>query len=327
MEELRFSEYCANCRKSLAELERILFVEKEIGRCFCTETCIQDYFQPTIDSMEEELAKLRSNSDLRAREPKDLAHYRGLTLGDPDEIWVQELESGEKHFTFISQFRHGEGQRFSCIAVCLAIEGIPSFVFLAFLTKDDDLVDAYRRGVDMRLHEPSSSYDFGSSEQARPAEPTQPSLEGDTIENIESGERPGLSEHATTFANWYSEGRRSSDIPREAFEKFEPFIEPVIDDPDEIWNFVDDEKNEWCTFIAKFRIDDPDQRLGEDEEEGGGQSNQLDSFTMIVVCDKKTLEVVFSVPTTDPTLVQRFRKGINSLNKAFGVGWARGRAA
>ena len=56
---------------------------------------------------------------------------------------------------------------------------------------------------------------------------------------------------------------------------------------------------------------------------------------MIVVCQPdleesgrlKNFDIVFAFPTIDPGLVQHFRKGINSLNKTFGVGWTRGRAA
>ena len=56
---------------------------------------------------------------------------------------------------------------------------------------------------------------------------------------------------------------------------------------------------------------------------------------MIAICEPslvdggpaKTFEVVFSFPTIDVSLVQHFRKGTNSLNKAFGMGWARSRVA
>jgi hypothetical protein len=299
MEELRFSEYCANCRKSLEHVEKILFVEKEVGRCFCCEECIQDYFQPTVDFMREELIKLRSDFDVPEADYPKYAHYRSLTLGDPDEVWLDEVESGERHFTFITHFRKGEEQ-FAYVVICLAIEGEPSFVFLSFPTHDEDLVDEYRRGQDMRVgqEEPDAAA-AADVPDATPEHPPQPDSESSVFERL------------------YADLRKPDDIPADSFPRYEAFVEPTLDEPDEIWKLVDDEGNEWCTFMARQTADDAEE------------------FTMIVVCQPdleeggrlKSFEVVFAFPTIDPGLVQHFRKGINSLNKTFGVGWTRGRAA
>lgn len=308
MEALRFSDYCANCRISLEEVERILFVEKELGRCFCSEDCIRDYFQPTIEFMREELAKARSEADMTEAESSRYAHYQPLTLEDPDEVWVDETETGERHFTFISHFRQGE-DRISYAVVCLTIEGVPSFVFLSFATRDEDLVDEYRRGIDLRV----------TDEQAEAAAETGSQKDDGARLAVEEPVEQNPDEHVSDIERLYQELRQPGDIAREDFPKYEPFIEATIDEPDEIWRFIDDEGNEWFTFIARQSNPEAD----------------IDDFTMIAVCEPaydegssiKTFEVVFAFPTTDPGLIQHFRKGINSLNKAFGVGWARGRAA
>lgn len=316
MEALRFSDYCANCRRSLAEIEKILFVEKEVGRCFCCEECIQEYFQPTVEAMEEEYLKLRSESDFKRSDLARFNHYRGLTLEDPDEVWVNQLETGERHFTFVSHFRNGE-ERVSYVVICLAIDGAPSFIFLGFATRDEDLVDEYRRGIDLRVTE------------SEPEEPQE-------LAEVEPVAEPGKvhqlyreQEHREPnyFERLHTELRQAGDIPRELFERFEGFVEPTLDDPDEIWRFSDEDGNSWLTFIARHAL--------EDDEDG---ESEIDEFVMIAVCRptviedhgghaRRGFEVVFAFPTIDPGLVQHFRKGINSLNKAFGVGWARGRAA
>lgn len=294
LEPLRFSEYCANCRCSLAKVARILFVEKEIGRCFCGEQCIEDYFRPTIEYMEQELLKLRSNSDYIDEDRPSFEHYRTLTLQDPDEVWLEETESGERYFTYISQFQQA-AERFNYVVVCLAIEGIPSFVFLNFPTRDNDLVEQYRRGVDLRVLD---------------------SFEPKEIEEKIMQDR--LNNELAQELERFSEKRHSQDIPQESFKKFEKFIDITLDDPDEIWTLLDEQGISWYTFISRHEIH--------------SRQVDFDAFTMIVICrggekGLKSLHVERAFPTIDPGFVQQFRKGINSLNKAFGVGWTRGQAA
>lgn len=325
MEELRFSEFCANCRKKLHDLERVLFVETEVGRCFCTEECIQDYFQPTVEAMEEEWRKLRSPSDFTDKEVEKLLYHRGDTLEDPDEVWIQTAETSEKIYTFISQFRQGEDP-FWFVVACITIEGIPSFVFLSFATRDEALVEEYRRG----------QLASGITEEDA-ARATEHLNIGDEQNNVHQLAEPGSS----SFERLYGDMRQANDIPREDFPKFDPFVDSTLDEPDEIWT-ITEESSKWYSFISKYKVSDseiihaPDRVESEegDEEEATGEEPGAgvepgNWFYMVLVCRQvgESLEVVFAFPTIDPGLVQHFRKGIHSLNKTFGVGWARGRAA
>ncbi|MBI3555371.1 MAG: hypothetical protein HY074_03785 [Deltaproteobacteria bacterium] len=125
----------------------------------------------------------------------------------------------------------------------------------------------------------------------------------------------------------YRRLRKEGDLSEVEALRFSHYRSLALEDPNEIWSektFIDDEGNEWCTFIARHRVAQIDA------------DSEIDEFMMIAVCEPalleagrpaKGLEVIFTFPTLDPDLVQHFRKGINSLNKAFGVGWARGRAA
>lgn len=310
MERLRFSEYCANCRKPLGSMERVLFVEKEIGRCFCSEDCIREYFQPTVELMQEELGKVRSQGDFTEAEASRMAQYRLLTLQDPDEVWLEDTDSGERRFTFISHFRHGD-EPFSYVVVCLTIDGEPSFIFLNFPTRDQELVTAYRRGRDLRVNDEVREEEEGL-EVALPVAPPPLAAAAEPVRKAMS-DPDSLSE----WERLYAEARQPGDVPVEDFAMFAEYVEPTIDDPEEIWSFRDDEGNPWVTFIANYS-----------EEEGGPSA-----FRMIVVCQptkeegKRALDVVFAFPTLDAALAQRFRRGLNSLNKSYGVGWARGRAA
>src|SRR5947209_5313584 len=61
-------EACRNCNKDLSGNQRALFVEEEIGRIFCTEECIANYFTPEVERLEKEYQKRRSDNDLSADE-------------------------------------------------------------------------------------------------------------------------------------------------------------------------------------------------------------------------------------------------------------------
>lgn len=278
--------------------------------------------------MHEELTRKRTTSDFTDIDGLKYQHYRQLVLEDPDEVWMEETETGERHYTFISHFRQGE-ERMSYVVITLAIDGVPSFVFLNFPTCDEDLVDSYRRGVDLRVNDEKIEPP-ALDEPGEPGEPGSPRASDALAETPEHDpeleqaipvDRARNPSPSNDFESIYAEARQPGDIPRELFGQFEDYLEPTIDDPDEIWRFVDHEKNAWCTFIARFRVEE-DQSLGNEE-------NHIDEFMMVVVCHAtgESLETVFAFPTLDLELVSRFRKGLNSLNKAFGVGWARGRAA
>ncbi|MGE4233125.1 MAG: PBECR2 nuclease fold domain-containing protein [Bacteriovoracia bacterium] len=281
MKELRFSEYCANCRKRLEGLNQIFFVEKEIGRCFCSHECIQDYFQPTIQAMEEEHNKLLSRHDFTQEQRRSLAHHQPLTLAEPDEIWISSTENGEKYFTYISQFETQNGQKFHYIVVSLAIDNIPSFVFISFPTKDEELLTHYRKGTEI-------------------SKTAQNALTADDFEKL------------------HNDLRQPEDIPYEAFDRFAPYLDPSLDEPDEIWSF-NDQKNKWVVFMARHVV-----RVIRESNDV-----EMQDFMMILITrfNKGQIEIVFAFPTIDPGLVQYFRKGTNSLNKLFGIGFTSGKAA
>jgi len=294
-------------------------VEKELGRCFCTEECIQDYFQPIVEAMTEELSQLRASWDYGEQTRAQYAQYRQLTLDNPDEVWMEQTETGERRYSFISHFRNGE-ERFSYAAICLTIDGIPSFVYLGFATRDDNLVDTYRRGQDLKVEAEAVPLEEPEVPSEREVEKVLGRTGGST--SSPPAADPGVTHihpqrHLHELQRMYAEYRRSSDIPPEDLEAFDQYVEPTLDDPDEIWSFEDhSRKMQWHVFIGRHVA----------EFDG-----ETEHFVMIVIARAKStrdeLEILFSFPTVDPELVHRFRRGVSSLNKAFGMGWTRGRAA
>lgn len=264
MNSLRFSDYCAFCRKGLALLPQIYFVEKEIQRCFCSEDCIQDYFQPHVEFLSQTFNQKRKPSDFSEHERFSKNSYQFKALMKPSEIWVEELESGELWYTSVTYFssnpRNPQTKKWAFIVVYLMLEGQPSFIFQAFATRDEDLIEVYRNFLN-----------------------------------------PNTQSKVKIFPKSVKK-----DISRENFEHFEAFVEPTIEEPDEIWSFVSQEdptpKEPWIAFIKKYEVPSELQSLKI-------VPSQAPYFYMIVVC-RSSCEVLFAIPTLDVELVQSFRIGM-----------------
>jgi hypothetical protein len=318
--------------------------------------------------MDEEFRSLKSRKDFAEPEASNMHHLQNLVLEDPDEVWLEQKESSERHFTFISHFEEGD-QKFSYVVVCLTIEGVPSFVFLSFPTKDQELVEHYRKGRDLKVDfeqiaaEAAVSQQLDASGGVTEADFTgggslmeflgKQGLKGGAVGTGASDEN--LKEKLERFC---LENRNTNDIPVAAFSEFEHFSEQTLDDPDEIWTLVDNEQNTWYTFISRFsqaetggsmtsapvdtlKTDDDSQETSVEANEQTEETSEIpeapvhEHFWTIVVCKKSLadsgghggLSVAFIFPTIDSAFVQKFRKGINSLNKSLGVGGASRAAA
>jgi hypothetical protein len=264
-------------------------VEREIGRCFCAVECITEYFSPTSELLHEDLVKLRNGDDYSDDVLEKFQKYENLTFSDPDEIWVKQTESGDQYYTYISHFRE-PSRSFSYVITSMVLDGKPSYVLMRFVTKDTDLVDHYRQGQDLRLHD---GLEVEAPDNSEAIEDHKDEMEEDQRFDLQELERI------------CKDNRKPDDILISDFPKYEPFIEMAVEDPDEIWTYTDENKNHFCTFITKFSSDD------------------LKAFTMIVVClpdmegKSRELEVVMAFPTIDAALIQHFRKGINAMNKAY----------
>lgn len=315
MEKLKFTDFCANCRKSLLDVEKVLFVELELGRCFCAEECIKDYFEPRVAQMNEEFDKVHLGSDISKQSFSKYLHYRILTLQDPDEVWMHQTETGDKLYSYIANFKEGENS-FTYVVICLALQGDPSFIFMSFPTRDENLIDEYRKGEDLKIE---YEHHLSRSKAAQTDESSVGSIIDVEVDNSELDNRDKVLDSALECEELREsiQERMPGDISKEDYSKFNVFIEKTIDDPDEIWRFKNKENpGELCIFLSKFEVE-------------GEQGQPLD-FAMAVITrmnKNNELEIVYSCPTIDGALIQKFRRGINSLNKAFGIGWTSGMAA
>jgi hypothetical protein len=280
-------ELCNHCSKDLKKEDRALFVEEEIGRVFCSEDCIAGFFGPDVERLEKEYLRHLSSADLTSEEREKYAHLRWITLQEADEVWREKTLSGDQRYTLISEFTPNTRPVWS-VCICLFLRGEPSFLFLAFTTRNAEMVHHYRRGERVEWVKP----------KPEPVSEGKPNAGAHT----ETGERiDGLAddwtEEETLRASLSSGPRRTDDIPPEDFHLYQACTEETLQEPDEVWRMSlhGDSGPQLYHFIRAY----PDEKPG---------------FWMVIVAretqeNDEEIEILDVFPTRDSELVGRYRQG------------------
>ncbi len=307
-------ECCAHCVKALAPGERALFVEEEVGRSFCSEDCISQYFAPEAERLESEYQKRWVEGDITSEGREELAHLRWSTLQDPDEVWREKTLSGDYRYTLIAGFE----DEVWCVCLSLFLKGEPSFLFLNVVTRNQALVEHYRRGEriswvkrDSKERSSAQNPEFSLEQQALDGT-VIPGIDADLMESAGFTTAPA---DGLALDGWSTEEslraavggeRRDDDIPPSEFGVYQGCLEETLQDPSELWALEaisDDEEVRLYHFIRQYP-----------ESEGQG-------FWYVIVAREVTgseteedhLEVLDAFPTRDSDLVGRFRQGRQEL--------------
>lgn len=281
---------CYHCNQSLkGENERALFVEEEVGRVFCSESCIAAYFTPEIERLEKEFFRRLSSSDLSGDERENLAHLRWITLQEPDEVWREKTLSGDYRYTLISEFKPGAKKIWS-ICICLFLRGEPSFLYLAFPTRNTAMVNHYRRGERVEWAPP----------QAGQSVETEAGAAG--VEEKSDRLADAWTEDETVLAQ-LNKGRSPDDIPPQDYALYQSCLEETLETPDEVWSHASpgDDPIGLYHFIRHY----PDQKPG---------------IWFVIVAreiegDEEQIEIIDAFPTKDPNLVEHYRQGEQELGQ------------
>jgi len=307
-------ETCAHCGKALAAGDRALFVEEELGRTFCGEDCIGEYFAPEVERLEAEYQARVSASDLSPSEREELAHLRWSTLREPDEVWREKTLSGDYRYTLISEFQPAK-RAIWCVCLSLFLKGEPSFMFLSIITRNAALVERYRRGERMSWIKRTQDEKHAAAHPKPSAE--QIALDGTVIPAIEMGMELSESPTDGLADGWSTDeavraalgaGRREDDIPQDEFSAYRSCMEETLEAPDEVWSVVaeqegrpdlgDENTVKLYHFIRSY------------------ESGQVPFWYLIIakeVPGEDHLEVLDAFPTRDPELVERYRQGSQEL--------------
>lgn len=263
-------------KKATPEKEYIV-IDEAAGLIFETEEDLFGYFSQSIQTLEDEYQSVRSNEDFTDQEQLDLETYLESLLDEPDEIWQdsQTFEDMVVHH-FIRSFEVG-GQVFHYIAVTYVTpeDSYPSFVFIHFPTKDTRVLQNYQRGE--LIFDKKFEYVKDGA------------VDGDAL-----GEGDPLS---VGLYIAMMKVRGEKDIGQSKFQDFADLREDTIESADEIWRKNDLDGNVLVTFIKEY----PDHET-------------KDLYYIVITQEDSTSNVhslLFSFPTNDESLVDRYRQGEN----------------
>lgn len=257
------------------EIPSVIVIDKEAGLVFKTEKELFAFFQPQIDQLEAEYDKLQKPNDITNMSAEDLEKELDLTLEQPNEIWHDDKTF--KDFPIFHFIRPVEEMSAFHVAITyVSADDEPTFIFLHFITKDLELVSKYRRG-DLIYDRAFDEVEFGS-------------IEGDSISE---GDPLSIGLFIAML-----KVRSETDIPFAKFKEIgAEFREETIESADEIWKSQDLNGAVMVTFIKEF----PDY-----EAKG--------LFYIAVTLEDSSSQVhtlLFSFPTNDESLVDRYRQGEN----------------
>ena len=251
-----------------------IVIDSEKGLIFHTEEELYDHFLPQIQGLEKEYFSHRAKSDFNDDELKEYEELLAQTLDDPDEVWKDlETVQGYRIHNYIAHYSV-DGESVFYVATVYRTGETPSFVFLHFPTRDLQLVERFRRG-DLVM-------DRVMQEVAKGA------VEGDAL-----GEGDNL---AVGLYKAMLKVRSEKDIPEEKFHDYGDYREGAIEEADEIWRTNDLDGNILVSFIRD---------CSEEETE---------LFYIAVTIEDPSSSshaLLFSFPTKDPNLVDRYRHGEN----------------
>ena len=281
--------HCSECSKLIPAKEQALFVEEEVGRYFCQESCIVSHFTADIEKMEREYGRNVSPSDLNSEEREEYSHYRWTTLEKPDEVWMEKIASGDHRYTVVAEFKPGKKTIWG-VGVCLMLRNEPSFLFIAFVTSDRHLVDAFRKGEQLKVIHKSKLSDEVKNQKV-----------SSTHEDIEAGDvevdgEDGLAEPWTESDSVRASivgNRKDSDIPVEDFGFYQKCLEETLQEPNELWSYSPKSAKRVYHFIREYEHD----------------ANYWYVVMAKDTVDETQIEIIDAFPTKDKNLVELCRHG------------------
>lgn len=275
---LKKSKAKTNAKTRKTDEKEYILVDEKAGLIFESEKDLFGYFESHIAQLEDEYASLRAPEDFTDEEQIEKENYLENTLDEPDEVWMDETTFGDivvYHFIKSIEETDATFKYVACAYVSTDNE-YPTFVFIHFPTKDSRLWQNYQRGdlvFDKTYEEVSGGAIEGDA-----------LLEGDTL--------------AMGLYQAMLKVRSDKDIDQEKFQEFAALREETIEGADEIWRKNDLDGHVLVSFIKEF----PDHET-------------VNDLAYVAVTleepDSSVHSLLFSFPTNDKTLVDRYRQGEN----------------
>lgn len=242
-----------------------LVIDRQKGWVFKTEDEVFQHFQEQLTILEHEYENLRTPDDFPEDYVENFEDVLANVFEQPDEVWRDdERFENVPIYTYMKAFPE-DGLTY--VVLAYLDSDVPSFIFMHFPSKDEKLLEAYRR-TECVYHKDRQA---GSGDALS---------EGDELAT-------GLFKAMMTV-------RSDQDIPEEEFPGFLQFRDETVETADEIWRNTDLSGNVLVTFIKHFDL--------EDIEFDYVTVTMEDNFS-------ETHYVLFSFPSKDKNLVDRYRHG------------------
>lgn len=259
-----------------------IVIDAARGLVFADEEELFKHFSRDIEALEKKFFAQKNDNDISIDDYTRFEKYLPKLLADPQEIWrdPKSLEGKEVN-NFIGTFEERKtSEKLFYVAQVYITNETPSFVYLHFPTRDEALVEKYRKGEIV--------YDRSKRDAA-----------------IGASEGDALSEREPLAEGLYQamiKVRSESDFKEKDFPNYFDLREETIEEPDEIWRSRDAYGIILVNFIKEFRS--PDASQGEESEMYYIAVTQEDPST-------ESHMLLFSFPTNDKSLVERYRHGEN----------------
>lgn len=277
--------YCSECKKLLESGDDLLFVEDNSSKGFCSEKCIESYYEFLGVHYVAMDSSLRADLNLKDEDALDYVGVPRLmekALQNPEEIWCQANTVGDTVYSFIYREETDDGRDLYYILMCLVYNKRPAYIIHSTATFSEALVQGYRIGSTV---ENVNDYTPGSSEVETALQISQ-----ETMDHLE--------QKKSSFLANLMEQRKESDIPFETFTLYSDYYTSTLEAPDEIYKSKDEDSDDVYVYIKAHDRDGI-------------------SFFFFVICtvaynemtEKSALFPVLSFPTIDPSLHRYYRRG------------------
>ena len=252
-----------------------IVIDEAQGLVFSSEKDLFAHFNKQIEALDAEYLAAKPAEDIDEATVPNLEDELDHTLDEPAEIWHDAVTF--KEFPIFHFIRPLESVSAYHVAVAyVSSEDEPTFIFLHFVTRSLTLVEHFRRG-DLVYDRAFEEIGFGA-------------IDGDALSE---GDPLAMGLFISML-----KVRADKDVPYEKFQELGNGLrEDTIENADEIWRNIDLNGNQLVTFIKEA----PDHDI-------------KDLYYVVVTQQDPTTNVhslLFSFPTTDSSLVDRYRHGEN----------------
>lgn len=241
---------------------------------FSSEDELYNHFRPQIEDIEGFYSEWRKQfkKDIPQKDFPKYDSNLSECLLNPDEVLINSDITDQDVAVFIKEV--DEEKSLHHIAFCYLVEDEPSFIFLHFPTTSSELLNELRQRSQLLFDSQTKDVYPGA-------------IDGDSLSEGDELAKG----HYKAMLVLRSEG----DIPVDQFKSYAHLREESIEYADEIWRHSDSFGQNLVTFIKNF-------------------SDPQNLYYIVVTLEDAISDsniLLFSFPTTDETLMERYRTGEN----------------